>query len=76
MDELETVTSLVAQLATAWQVPLNLTVDAAIVRGLDYYTGTVFETFLDTMPSYGSVCSGGRYEHLTQHLDAKRIFLV
>lgn len=74
LDELETVTSLVAQLATAWQVPLNLTVDAAIVRGLDYYTGTVFETFLDTMPSYGSVCSGGRYEHLTQHLDAKKDF--
>lgn len=36
----------------------------AIARGLDYYTGTVFETFLDQLPAIGSVCSGGRYDNL------------
>lgn len=43
---------------THWRVNL------AIARGLDYYTGTVYETFLTDHPSLGSVCSGGRYENL------------
>ncbi|HCM28388.1 MAG TPA: histidine--tRNA ligase [Treponema sp.] len=38
--------------------------DPSITRGLDYYTGVVYETFLDAMPSIGSVCSGGRYDNL------------
>ncbi len=38
--------------------------DPSITRGLDYYTGIVFETFLDDLPSIGSVCSGGRYNNL------------
>ncbi|MDR1362435.1 MAG: histidine--tRNA ligase [Spirochaetaceae bacterium] len=40
-------------------------IDPSITRGLDYYTGVVFETTLDDMPSIGSVCSGGRYDKLT-----------
>jgi histidyl-tRNA synthetase len=36
----------------------------AIARGLDYYTGTVYETLLDAHPEFGSVCSGGRYDDL------------
>ncbi|MDR2344041.1 MAG: histidine--tRNA ligase [Spirochaetaceae bacterium] len=40
-------------------------IDPSISRGLDYYTGIVFETFLDGMPSIGSVCSGGRYDRLS-----------
>lgn len=40
-------------------------VDLSICRGLDYYTGTVYETFLTDLPSIGSVCSGGRYDNLT-----------
>lgn len=36
----------------------------SITRGLDYYTGVVYETFLDKLPSIGSVCSGGRYDNL------------
>jgi histidyl-tRNA synthetase len=40
-------------------------IDPAITRGLDYYTGLVFETLLDDMPSIGSVCSGGRYDNLS-----------
>ncbi len=39
-------------------------IDASIARGLDYYTGTIYETFLDALPGIGSVCSGGRYDNL------------
>src|SRR5207253_1218731 len=38
--------------------------DLSIARGLDYYTGTIYETFLTDLPSIGSVCSGGRYDNL------------
>lgn len=38
--------------------------DVSIARGLDYYTGTIFETFLGQLPGIGSVCSGGRYDNL------------
>jgi histidyl-tRNA synthetase len=38
--------------------------DPSITRGLDYYTGIVFETFLDAVPEIGSICSGGRYDNL------------
>jgi len=43
-------------------VPFML--DPSITRGLDYYTGVVFETFLNEMPEIGSICSGGRYDNL------------
>jgi len=46
--------------------PQRVRLDVAIARGLDYYTGTVFETFLDAMPGIGSVCSGGRYDNLAE----------
>ena len=51
----------------------KLKVDVSIARGLDYYTGVIFETTLDDLPSIGSVCSGGRYDNLAglytkQHL--------
>jgi histidyl-tRNA synthetase len=41
-----------------------LQLDVSIARGLDYYTGSIFETFLTKLPSIGSVCSGGRYDDL------------
>src|SRR5690606_3209061 len=41
-----------------------LKINLAIARGLDYYTGTVYETFLDEHPKVGSICSGGRYADL------------
>jgi histidyl-tRNA synthetase len=43
----------------------NVAVDPAVVRGLDYYTGVVFETTYHGVPSVGSICSGGRYDNLT-----------
>jgi histidyl-tRNA synthetase len=42
----------------------RLKLDVSIARGLDYYTGTIYETFLDALPGIGSVCSGGRYDNL------------
>ena len=55
----------VVTLCTAAGVPgERLRADLAIARGLDYYTGVVFETFLDDLPGIGSVCSGGRYDDL------------
>ncbi len=42
----------------------NVQIDLSIARGLDYYTGTVYETTLDDYPQVGSVCSGGRYDDL------------
>lgn len=41
--------------------------DLTIARGLDYYTGTVYETMLDALPGIGSVCSGGRYDNLASN---------
>lgn len=42
----------------------KIKIDVSIARGLDYYTGAIFETFLDDLPTIGSVCSGGRYDNL------------
>lgn len=57
-------TQVVAAL-TAFGVPeTHWRVNLAIARGLDYYTGTVYETFLTDHPTLGSVCSGGRYDNL------------
>jgi len=64
----------VFQGALAADVPRRrLKIDVSIARGLDYYTGVIFETTLDQLPTIGSVCSGGRYDNLAglytkQHL--------
>jgi histidyl-tRNA synthetase len=47
--------------------------DPSITRGLDYYTGIVFETFLERLPGIGSVCSGGRYDDLASLYTAQRL---
>ena len=47
--------------------------DPSITRGLDYYTGIVYETFLDELPSLGSVCSGGRYNDLASLYTKERL---
>jgi histidyl-tRNA synthetase len=44
----------------------RIKLDLSIARGLDYYTGTIFETTLDALPGIGSVCSGGRYDNLAE----------
>ena len=51
----------------------SLVLDPSITRGLDYYTGLVFETTLDALPQIGSVCSGGRYDELASLYTTKRL---
>ena len=64
LDELGTV----VQSMAAMGVPEEYyRINLSIARGLDYYTGTVYETLLDDHPEIGSVCSGGRYDNLAGH---------
>ena len=51
----------------------NYKLDLTIARGLDYYTGTVYETFLNDYRELGSVCSGGRYENLADYYTDKKL---
>ena len=48
-------------------------IELTIARGLDYYTGTVYETNLDDYPALGSVCSGGRYDNLTAYYTDRKL---
>lgn len=58
----------------AFEIPeKNFKIDLSIARGLDYYTGTVYETFLDEYKSLGSVCSGGRYDNLAEYYTDKKL---
>ena len=58
----------------AFGVPVeNFAVDLTIARGLDYYTGTVYETVLLDHPEIGSVCSGGRYDNLAEYYTEKQL---
>ena len=56
--------SRIIALAREMNPDLNISFDFSIARGLDYYTGMIFETVLTTAPAYGSVLSGGRYDNL------------
>lgn len=51
----------------------NYEIDLTIARGLDYYTGTVYETILKDHPNLGSVCSGGRYDNLAEYYTDKKL---
>ena len=51
----------------------NFKIDLKIARGLDYYTGTVYETFLNEYRELGSICSGGRYDNLAEHYTDKKL---
>jgi histidyl-tRNA synthetase len=64
----------VLQLVQALGVPeSDYCLNLSIARGLDYYTGTVYETQLDGYPQIGSICSGGRYEDLASHYSKSRL---
>jgi histidyl-tRNA synthetase len=62
----EQLTQVVTAVSQVGVTHSNLNIDVSIARGLDYYTGTIVETFLDDLPSIGSVCSGGRYDNLAE----------
>ena len=70
LDELTAVTKYLA----AFGVPeANFAVDLTIARGLDYYTGTVYETTMLDHPEIGSICSGGRYDNLAEYYIDKQL---
>ena len=70
LDELSAV---VKYLGTFGVPEENFAVDLTIARGLDYYTGTVYETTLLDHPEIGSVCSGGRYDNLAEYYTEKQL---
>ncbi len=64
----------VLELLRAYGVPeKNYALNFSIARGLDYYTGTVYETVLDAYPQIGSICSGGRYDDLASNYTKSRL---
>lgn len=69
LEELKQVIKFLEQLGIS-----EYEVDFGIVRGLDYYTWTVFETFIDEERQLGSIASGGRYENFTKFIDPKTNF--
>ncbi|MBQ6207084.1 MAG: histidine--tRNA ligase [Oscillospiraceae bacterium] len=70
LDELRTVT----RYLDSFGVPADhFKIDLTIARGLDYYTGTVYETTLDDYPEIGSVCSGGRYDNLAGYYTDRQL---
>ena len=64
LDELKTVVKYLGGFGVPEE---NFAVDLTIARGLDYYTGTVYETFMLDHPEIGSICSGGRYDNLAEY---------
>ena len=68
LDELKTVVKYLGGFGVPQE---NFAVDLTIARGLDYYTGTVYETFMIDHPEIGSICSGGRYDNLAEYYTDK-----
>lgn len=68
LEELTTVTKYLADFGVPEE---NFAIDLSIARGLDYYTGTVYETEMTEHPEIGSVCSGGRYDNLAEYYTDK-----
>jgi len=63
-EGVERLTQIISGIKAAGVAQERVVLDVSIARGLDYYTGAIFETFLDDLPTIGSVCSGGRYDNL------------
>ena len=70
LDELLAVTRYLKEFGVPEE---NFAVDLTIARGLDYYTGTVYETEMTEHPEIGSVCSGGRYDNLAEYYTDKQL---
>ncbi len=70
VDELQTVTDAMVMFGMPEE---SFRIDLTIARGLDYYTGTVYETTINGHPEFGSVCSGGRYDNLTGYYTDKKL---
>ena len=72
VEELRTVLTLLKQIQKAMHLEFEWKIDLQIIRGLDYYTGTIFEAVLKKDEKLGSICGGGRYANLTGYIDPKR----
>ena len=70
LEELKTVTKYLADFGVPEE---NFAIDLSIARGLDYYTGTVYETEMIEHPEIGSICSGGRYDNLAEYYTDKQL---
>lgn len=70
LSELKTVTDALNDMGVPES---HLKIDLRITRGLDYYTGTVYETFADDFPKWGSICSGGRYDNLSGYYTDRKL---
>jgi histidyl-tRNA synthetase len=70
---IESLRQILSEVQAAGVAPERCRLDVSIARGLDYYTGTVIETFLDRLPEIGSVCSGGRYDDLASVYTKERL---
>jgi len=70
LDELNTVVKYLASFGVS---ETHFAVDLTIARGLDYYTGTVYETTMLDHPEIGSICSGGRYDNLAEYYTDKQL---
>ena len=65
--------AVLAQLQALGVPESRYALNLSIARGLDYYTGIVYETFLDAHPQIGSICSGGRYDNLASHYTKSKL---
>ncbi len=65
--------AILAQLQALGVPEHRYALNLSIARGLDYYTGIVYETFLDAHPQIGSICSGGRYDNLASHYTKSKL---
>ena len=70
LDELITVTRYLSDFGVPEE---NFAIDLTIARGLDYYTGTVYETMMTEHPEIGSICSGGRYDNLAEYYTDRQL---
>ena len=70
LEELATVTSMMVEMGVEADY---FKIDLSIARGLDYYTGTVYETVLNDYPKIGSVCSGGRFDNLASYYTTEKL---
>ena len=66
-------TEVINSLAALGVPEKNYKINLTITRGLDYYTGTIYETMLDDYPQFGSICSGGRYDDLAGFYTDKKL---
>lgn len=72
IKEIDYVLNILHLITKSLKIKIDFCFDSKIIRGLDYYTGTIFEAVLKNDEKLGSICGGGRYANLTGYIDPKR----